>query len=52
VDHETLVSENNESPDEPPAPKTETPKDETRRRRGKEQDYETLFVKESSILKT
>ncbi len=49
VDHESLVKGNNESPGEPPAPQTEAPKDETRRRRGKEQDYETLFVKESSI---
>jgi hypothetical protein len=49
LDHESLVSENNENFGEPPASKKETPKDETRRRRGKEQDYETLFVKESSI---
>lgn len=49
VDHESLLSESNEDPVEPPTSKTEIPKDETRRRRGKEQDYETLFVKESSI---
>lgn len=49
VDHESLVSEDNENPVEPPVPKTGTPKDEARRRRGKEQDYETLFVRESPI---
>ncbi|MCK3683057.1 DUF3408 domain-containing protein [Maribellus sp. YY47] len=49
VDHESLVRENNESPGEPPAQKTEPPKDEIRRRRSKEHDYETLFVRESSI---
>jgi hypothetical protein len=49
VDHESLVSANNENFGEPPASKKETPKDEPRRRRSKEQDYETLFVRESSI---
>jgi hypothetical protein len=49
VDHESLVRENNESAGETPVQKTETPNDETRRKHGKGQDYETLFVKESSI---
>jgi len=49
IDHESLVRENNESTGETPAPKTETNREETRRKHGNEQDYETLFVKESSI---
>ena len=36
LDHESLVSENNENSGNSPAPKTEAPKDETRRRRGKD----------------
>lgn len=49
LDHESLVSDNKENSGESPVPKAEIPKDEPRRKRGKEQDYETLFVKESSI---
>ncbi|MGD9558943.1 MAG: DUF3408 domain-containing protein, partial [Mangrovibacterium sp.] len=41
--------ENNENFGESSVPKAEIPKDEPRRRRSKEQDYETLIVKDSSI---
>ena len=49
TDHDALVRENEETGNEQPAPTVESPKEETKRRRGKEPDYETLFVKESGI---
>lgn len=49
TDHDMLVGGNNEPESEQTAPAVESLKEETRRRRGKEADYETLFVKESGI---
>lgn len=51
TDHDSLMRDAEEqaaTPAEPPKP-TEEPKEEARRRRGKEQDYETLFVRESEV---
>lgn len=55
TDHDSLMRERQESVGEQPVPPPESPKppeeskEETRRRRGKEPDYETLFVRESEI---
>ena len=49
TDYASMVRERKESGGEEPAPPTEMPKDETRRKRGKEQDYEAVFIKESAI---
>jgi hypothetical protein len=49
TDHDALVGGNDERGDQQPAPATEPPKEENKRRRGKEPDYETVFVKESGI---
>jgi hypothetical protein len=47
TDYQSLVGESREA-DKPP-PQVETPKEDTRRRRGREQDYESLFIRESTI---
>lgn len=49
TDHDTLVGGNDEMDRGQPTPAMESPKEETKRRRGKEVDYETQFVKESGI---
>lgn len=50
TDHDALVGGNGETDSqEATPPPVESPKEETRRRKGKEADYETLFVKESGI---
>lgn len=48
-DHESLVRETKENTAGQPVPQAETPKEENRHKRGKEQDYESLFVKESPV---
>lgn len=48
-DHESLVRETKENTAGQPVPQVETSKEENRRKRGKEQDYESLFVKESPV---
>lgn len=49
TDHEALVKQNEDNNEEEPAPEVVVPKEENRRKRSKEQDYETLFIKGSSI---
>jgi len=51
TDHDSLVQESQEETEEHNTALTtaEVPKEENKRRRGKEQDYETLFVKESEV---
>lgn len=50
VDYESLVGESRQTDEPPPPPQTEPPREETRRRRGgREQDYESLFIKESDV---
>lgn len=46
TDHESLMQE---SVEERPSPQTEAPKEESRRRKSKEQDYESLFVRDSVV---
>lgn len=48
TDHDSLVGDTAQEVIEQPKP-PEEPKEETRRRRTKEQDYETLFVRESEV---
>ena len=50
TDHDALVRENEETGSRQPAPLVESPKEENKRKRGKEQDYETVFVKENRQL--
>lgn len=47
ADHDSLVSGGDESGSEQPAVQPDTPKEESRRKRTKDPDYETLFIKES-----
>jgi hypothetical protein len=47
-DHDSLVNENMEIITEQSILQPETPKEDNRRKRAKEQDYEMLFVKEST----
>ena len=49
TDHASLVSETQESIENAPVSQADPPKEESRRRKGKEQDYETLFIKASAI---
>lgn len=49
TDHASLVNETEESIEDIPAPRADPPKEEGRRRKGKEPDYETLFIKPSAI---
>lgn len=49
VDHASLVNETRESIEDVPIPPADPPKEESRRRKGKEPDYETLFIKASAI---
>lgn len=49
TDHDSLVKENKENKEELREHDVETPKEESRRRKGKEHDYESLFVKESTV---
>lgn len=49
ADHDALVGENPEDGSGQSAPPPETPKEEIKRRRVKEQDYEALFIKESGL---
>ena len=48
TDYQSLIGESKETDDEPP-PQAEPPKEDTRRRRVKEQDYESLFLRESTV---
>jgi hypothetical protein len=48
TDYQSLIGESKESDSEPP-PQAEPPKEDTRRKRVKEQDYESLFIRESVI---
>ncbi len=45
TDHDSLVNETRESAEEPPAVQAEAPKEESRRRKSKGQDYENLFIR-------
>jgi len=47
-DHDSLVEASKEKVEEE-IPVSESPKEEPRRKRGKESDYESVFVRESSV---
>ncbi len=49
TDHDMLVGGNERTDNQPSSSPVDSPKEETKRRRGKEVDYETQFVKESGI---
>jgi hypothetical protein len=48
TDYQSLIGENKES-DNKPLPRAESTKEDTRRKRVKELDYESLFIQESTV---